>query len=67
MRSFPNPYRDRLCPWCVIQLLPNACTVIVVRFRRRNDAEAHVKALCRLKPDAIYEIMFDTRRVNEES
>jgi hypothetical protein len=52
-------YRDRLHPWCIIQLLPNARTVIVARFRRRNDAEAHMKTLRRMKPDAIYQIMFD--------
>jgi len=64
MLSHPMLYRDRLHPWCVIQLLPNARTIIIARFRRRNDAEAHVKTLRRMNPSAIYQIMFDTQGEN---
>lgn len=32
---------------------------VVARFRRRNDAEAHLQALCRLEPTTNYEIVFD--------
>ncbi len=32
---------------------------IVARFRRRNDAEAHLQVLRRLMPDASFEIVFD--------
>lgn len=67
MFSSPMLYRDRLYPWCIIQLLPNARTLIVDRFRRRNDAEAHLKVLRRLQPDANYEIMFDAQPENEET
>lgn len=67
MLSYPMPYRDRLHPWCVIQLLPNARTIIVDRFRRRNYAEAHMKVLRCMKPDAIYQIMFDAQRKNGAS
>jgi len=66
MLSYPMPYRDRLYPWCIIQLLPNARTVIVNRFRHRNSAEAHMKVLRSMKPDAIYQIIFDIGQQNEE-
>ena len=66
MRSYPMPYRDQLHPWCIIQFLPNARTIIVKRFRHRNDAEAHIKVLRRMKPDSSYQIMFDAQRKNEE-
>lgn len=66
MLSYSMPYRDRLHPWCIIRFLPNARTVIVNRFRRRNDAEAHMRVLRRKRPDASYQIMFDAQRENEE-
>ncbi len=62
MLFYPMPYRDQLHPWCIIQLLPNARTIIVKRFRCRNDAEAHMKVLRHLKPDASYQIMFNAQR-----
>ena len=52
-------YRDRLQPWCIIQCLPNAQTLIIARFRRRNDAEAQLQVLKRLTPTAIYQVIFD--------
>ncbi len=66
MLSYPMAYRDRLHPWCIIRLLPNARTIIIQRFRRRNDAEAHMKVLRRIKPDARYQIMFDVQQENEK-
>jgi hypothetical protein len=66
MFFYPMPYRDQLHPWCIIRLLPNARTIIVKRFRRRNDAEAHMKVLHHLEPDARYQIMFDAQGKNEE-
>lgn len=67
MLSYPMSYRDQLHPWCIIRLLPNARTIIVQRFRRRNDAEAHMKVLRRVNPHASYQIMFDVHRENEDS
>jgi hypothetical protein len=52
-------YRDRLSPWCIIQLLPKMQRSVVARFRKRNDAEAHLRALRRLNPTLHYEIVFD--------
>jgi hypothetical protein len=66
MLFHPMLYRDQLRPWCIIRLLPNARSIIIKRFRRRNDAEAHMKLLRRMEPDASYQIMFDAQRKNEE-
>jgi hypothetical protein len=51
-------YRASIMPWCVVQLLPNAQRTIVARFRKRNDATAHLQALQRLMPEAVYEVVF---------
>lgn len=32
---------------------------VVARFRRRNEAEAHLKILRQMNPDAEYAIIFD--------
>ena len=52
-------YYQQLHPWCIIRLLPKMQRQVVARFRRRNDAEAHLQALHRLEPTADYEIVFD--------
>lgn len=52
-------YRNALSPWCVIQHLPNMQRLIIARFRKRNDAEAHLNTLKRLNPAIRYEIVFD--------
>ncbi len=51
-------YRASIMPWCVVQLLSDAQRTIVARFRKRNDATAHLQALQRLHPRATYEVIF---------
>jgi hypothetical protein len=51
-------YRASIMPWCVVQQLPNAQRTIVARFRKQNDATAHLQALQRLMPAAVYEVVF---------
>jgi hypothetical protein len=51
-------YRDSIMPWCVVQLLPDAQRRTIARFRKRNDATAHLQALQRLMPESVYEIVF---------
>lgn len=51
-------YRDRLQPWCIIRLLPQMQRITVHRFRRRNDAEAHLRVLRQLEPGE-YAIVFE--------
>lgn len=55
----PTAYSQLLHPWCVVQLLPHMQRRTVARFRRRNDADAHLKALRRLSPSAQYTVVFD--------
>lgn len=52
-------YYNRLHPWCIIRLLPKMQRTVVARFRRCNDAEAHLKILRQMNPDAEYAIIFD--------
>ncbi|MFQ4138545.1 hypothetical protein PGN35_019745 [Nodosilinea sp. PGN35] len=52
-------YNQLLHPWCVVQFLPHMQRRTVARFRRRNDADAHLKAMRRLSPSAQYTVMFD--------
>lgn len=59
-------YKEKLSPWCIIRLLPNLQRSVVARFRRRNDAEAHLQVLRRLIPDVPFEIVFDVA-VDEEN
>jgi hypothetical protein len=55
----PTAYNQLLHPWCVVQFLPHMQRRTVARFRRRNDADAYLKALRRLSPSAQYTVMFD--------
>jgi hypothetical protein len=52
-------YKTQLFPWCIIRPLPNMQQTIVARFRRRSDAEAHLKILRLLLPTAPQTIIFD--------
>jgi hypothetical protein len=59
-------YFDKLHPWCIVRHLPNLQNPIVARFRRRNDAEAHLQILQRLMPDAQFSIVFDVTPETEK-
>lgn len=52
-------YLDQLHPWCIIRLLPDLQRRVIARFRRRNDAEAHLRVLRQNAPRIQYEIVFD--------
>ncbi len=54
----PSAYRQQLHPWCIIRLLPKAQRITVARFRKRNDADAHLRVLRRLIPNATFIIVF---------
>jgi hypothetical protein len=60
-------YLERLYPWCIIRLFPNMRSQIVGRFRRRVDAEGHLRVLKRMMPTVPFEIMFDTTPEHTES
>ena len=52
-------YLERLNPWCIIRPFPNMRTLIVGRFRRRVDAEGHLRILKQIMPNIRFEIVFD--------
>jgi hypothetical protein len=52
-------YKTQLHPWSIIRLLPDMQSRVIIRFRRRNDAEAHLQILRANNPSASYEIIFD--------
>ncbi|GAB4190673.1 MAG: hypothetical protein Fur006_32980 [Coleofasciculaceae cyanobacterium] len=52
-------YLERLTPWCIIRPFPNMRTLIVGRFRRRVDAEGHLRILKQIMPSVRFEIVFD--------
>jgi hypothetical protein len=59
-------YRDQLHPWCIVRFLPESKTTVVARFRRRIDAEAHLKLVNQLTPAATYRVVFEpTVRTSE--
>ncbi|MEO0405948.1 MAG: hypothetical protein AAF289_01220 [Cyanobacteria bacterium P01_A01_bin.135] len=57
--SQPTTYRQQLHPWCIVQLLPQMQRRVIARFRRRNDADAHMRVLHQHCPLAQYIIVFD--------
>ncbi len=60
-------YKDQLHPWCIVRCLPQARSITVARFRRRSEAEAHLRILQRILPTATYTIMFDAVATNLSS
>ena len=52
-------YQQQLHPWCIIQWLPQMQHRVVARFRRRNDADAHLRILRQHTPSLQYVIIFD--------
>lgn len=52
-------YRQQLYPWCIVQHLPNMQNHIVTRFRRRNDADDHLRVLRQRAPRIQYAIVFE--------
>ncbi len=52
-------YLERLNPWCIIRPFPDMRSLIVGRFRRRVDAEGHLRILKQLMPTVPFAIAFD--------
>jgi hypothetical protein len=52
-------YFDQLHPWCIVHFLPNMQHRVIARFRKRNDAEAHLRILRQNAPMLQYEIVFN--------
>ena len=58
-QKIPMSYKDKLNPWCIIRPISHVQMRIVGRFRRRVDAEGHLRILKQLMPTVPFEIMFD--------
>ena len=52
-------YQRQLHPWCIAQQLENMQNQVVARFRRRNDADDHLRILRQLIPSTRHAIVFD--------
>jgi hypothetical protein len=52
-------YKQQLYPWVIYRHLPNLQRLAVARFRRRNDAEEHLRIIKRLLPQAEFAIAFE--------
>jgi len=59
MSEMKATYTEQLHSWCVVRSLPGSKPQIVARFRRRGDAEMHLKVLQRLSPGVAFGIVFD--------
>ena len=59
-------YLERLHPWCIIRPFSNMRTLIVGRFRRRVDAEGHLRILKQMIPSVPLEIVFDVMPDNPD-
>ena len=60
----PSAYRNRLNPWCVVRLSSEPQSVTVARFRRRPEAEAHLRVL-QMKVKGEFAIIFDNQPQTE--
>lgn len=55
-------YNNRLHPWSIVRLLwasETKETQVIIRFRHRHDAEAHLQILRSKNPTVSYELIFD--------
>lgn len=52
-------YKNQLHPWCIIRSLSNMRSRLIIRFRQRSDAQAHLQILKANNPTASYKIIFD--------
>jgi hypothetical protein len=52
-------YKQQLYPWVIYRFLPNLQRLTVARFRRRNDAEEHMRIIKRLLPQVEFAITFE--------
>jgi hypothetical protein len=52
-------YQEQLTPWVVYQLTSDLQRQVVIRFRRRNDADSYLKVLTQTRPNAKFIVAFD--------
>ncbi len=53
-------YQQRLNPWVITRRLPGSLhSTVIARFRRRVEAEGHLKVLQSTLPGTEFEVMWD--------
>ncbi|MBW4441777.1 MAG: hypothetical protein KME10_11180 [Plectolyngbya sp. WJT66-NPBG17] len=52
-------YQEQLTPWVVYQITSDLQRQVVIRFRRRNDADSYLKVLTQTRPSAQFVVAFD--------
>jgi hypothetical protein len=55
-------YQEQLNPWVIHQLLPDLTQSVVIRFRRRSEAEAYLRVIRQLRPKSKFAIAFESSR-----
>lgn len=60
-------YQEQLTPWVVYQITPDMQRQVVIRFRRRNDADSYLKVLTQTRPNAKFIVAFDAPPVAAQS
>lgn len=60
-------YFEQLHPWAIIRPLLNQQPIVVARFRRRPDAEAHLQILQGMLPAVPFKIVFDAPSASTDS
>jgi hypothetical protein len=58
-------YQEQLNPWVIHQLLPDLTQAIVIRFRRRNEAESYLRVMQQMRPKAQFALTFETSLANQ--
>jgi hypothetical protein len=53
-------YQEKLNPWIIIRKQPDQQQLIVARFRRRTDAEGHLRILKHMVANAEFAIVFES-------
>jgi hypothetical protein len=52
-------YQQQLSPWVVYQLSSDSDRQLVMRYRRRNDADAYVRLMGQTQPQLSFTVAFD--------
>ena len=55
-------YQKKLSPWIIVRTQPEQQPITVGRYRRRTDAEGHVRVLKQMIPDIELAIIFESGR-----
>lgn len=53
-------YQKKLSPWIIVRTQPDHQPITVGRYRRRTDAEGHVRVLKQMIPNIELAIIFES-------